>query len=99
MERDKNHPSIISWSLGNEAGLGSNHYAMAAWARGRDSSRVVMCVFVLYEWMGYIMAGWDGMGYVWRDGMDVVYYDGIDGTDILWWDGMDEYIMMGWDIL
>lgn len=47
VERDKNHPSIISWSLGNEAGLGSTHYAMAAWARGRDSSRVVMCVSVL----------------------------------------------------
>lgn len=27
-ERDKNHPSIIMWSLGNEAGNGQNHRAM-----------------------------------------------------------------------
>lgn len=29
VERDKNHPSIIFWSLGNEAGYGPNHQAMA----------------------------------------------------------------------
>ena len=39
VERDKNHPSIISWSLGNEAGTGPNHAAMAAWIKGRDGSR------------------------------------------------------------
>ncbi|CAN0493824.1 unnamed protein product [Hapterophycus canaliculatus] len=42
VERDKNHPSIIAWSLGNEAGLGPAHYAMAKWARGRDASRIIM---------------------------------------------------------
>lgn len=42
VERDKNHPSIISWSLGNEAGLGQAHYTMAKWVRGRDSSRIIM---------------------------------------------------------
>jgi beta-galactosidase len=30
-ERDKNHPSIIFWSLGNESGYGANHAAMSAW--------------------------------------------------------------------
>ncbi|MEM1326803.1 MAG: glycoside hydrolase family 2 TIM barrel-domain containing protein [Bacteroidota bacterium] len=39
VERDKNHPSIISWSLGNEAGSGPNHAAMAAWIKERDDSR------------------------------------------------------------
>ncbi len=39
VERDKNHPSIIMWSLGNEAGTGGNLSAMAAWARARDPSR------------------------------------------------------------
>ena len=34
VERDKNHPSIVSWSLGNEAGTGPNHAAMAAWIKG-----------------------------------------------------------------
>jgi beta-galactosidase len=39
VERDKNHPSIIMWSLGNESGSGENLAAMAEWARGRDPSR------------------------------------------------------------
>jgi beta-galactosidase len=39
VERDKNHPSIVMWSLGNESGSGSNLTAMAAWARARDPSR------------------------------------------------------------
>ncbi len=41
VERDKNHPSIVSWSLGNEAGTGPNHAAMAAWIKGRDGSRLL----------------------------------------------------------
>ena len=41
VERDKNHPSIIIWSLGNEAGTGQNLAAMAEWIRGRDSSRLI----------------------------------------------------------
>jgi beta-galactosidase len=41
VERDKNHPSVIMWSLGNEAGLGANHGAMADWARGRDPGRPI----------------------------------------------------------
>lgn len=41
VERDKNHPSIVSWSLGNEAGTGPNHAAMAAWIKGRDASRML----------------------------------------------------------
>ncbi|MFI5698176.1 glycoside hydrolase family 2 TIM barrel-domain containing protein [Kribbella sp. NPDC051586] len=39
VERDKNHPSVVMWSLGNEAGVGSNLTAMAAWTRDRDPSR------------------------------------------------------------
>ena len=37
--RDKNHPSIIFWSLGNEAGSGPNHAAMAAWVKDYDITR------------------------------------------------------------
>jgi beta-galactosidase len=37
--RDKNHPSIIFWSLGNEAGSGPNHAAMAAWMHDFDITR------------------------------------------------------------
>ncbi|MCL2125951.1 MAG: DUF4981 domain-containing protein [Oscillospiraceae bacterium] len=41
VERDKNHPSIIMWSLGNEAGCGANHEAMAEWVKARDGSRLL----------------------------------------------------------
>ncbi len=39
--RDVNHPSIIFWSLGNEAGYGPNHDAMAEWIRNYDPSRLI----------------------------------------------------------
>ena len=39
--RDKNHPSIIIWSLGNEAGRGPNHAAMANWIHDFDITRPV----------------------------------------------------------
>ncbi|MCX6237985.1 MAG: DUF4981 domain-containing protein [Bacteroidia bacterium] len=39
--RDKNHPSIIIWSLGNEAGRGPNNAAMAAWIHDFDITRPV----------------------------------------------------------
>ena len=41
VERDKNHPSIVIWSLGNEAHTGDNLRAMAEWTRERDNSRPV----------------------------------------------------------
>jgi beta-galactosidase len=41
VERDKNHPSVIIWSMGNESGYGVNHIAMAEWTRSRDPSRLV----------------------------------------------------------
>ena len=44
MERDKNHPSIISWSLGNESGSGPNHAAAAGWIKEFDPTR-----FIHYE--------------------------------------------------
>lgn len=40
-ERDKNHPCIIMWSLGNESGYGPNHAATAAYLRHIDPSRPV----------------------------------------------------------
>ncbi|MDG3088526.1 beta-galactosidase [Vibrio hannami] len=41
VERDKNHASIIIWSLGNESGIGFNHHAMYQWTKQRDPSRPV----------------------------------------------------------
>jgi beta-galactosidase len=39
VERDRNHPSIIIWSLGNESGYGANHDALAGWIRRADPTR------------------------------------------------------------
>ena len=50
VERDKNHPSIITWSLGNEAGNGSNFYATYNWIKSRDTSRPVQYERALLEW-------------------------------------------------
>ncbi len=41
VERDKNHPSIVMWSLGNESGAGENLSAMTEWTHRRDPSRRV----------------------------------------------------------
>jgi beta-galactosidase len=48
VERDKNHPSVIIWSLGNEAGDGTNFVATSQWIHQRDPSRPVH-----YERAGY----------------------------------------------
>ena len=37
--RDRNHPSVILWSLGNESGYGTNHDALAGWIRRADATR------------------------------------------------------------
>ena len=41
VRRDFNHPSVIIWSLGNEAGNGTNFYACYDWIKAYDSSRPV----------------------------------------------------------
>lgn len=42
LERDKNHPSIIMWSVGNESGMGDNHRASYHFAKNRDKTRPVI---------------------------------------------------------
>ncbi len=41
VQRDRNHPSIIIWSLGNESGHGVNHDALYRWLKSDDPSRPV----------------------------------------------------------
>ncbi|MEG8278964.1 glycoside hydrolase family 2 TIM barrel-domain containing protein [Streptomyces sp. AHA2] len=49
--RDKNHPCVIVWSLGNESDYGANHDAAAGWVRRHDPTRPVQ-----YE--GAARRGW-----------------------------------------
>ena len=41
VQRGYNHPSIIFWSLGNEAGMGPNFEACYTWIKNEDKSRAV----------------------------------------------------------
>jgi beta-galactosidase/beta-glucuronidase len=41
VERDKNHPSVVIWSMGNESGYGPNHAALADWIHQNDPTRPV----------------------------------------------------------
>ena len=50
VERDKNHPSIITWSLGNESGNGYNFYQTYLWIKNRDKSRPVQYEQAKNEW-------------------------------------------------
>ncbi len=46
---DKNHPSIISWSLGNEAGIGPNFHQTYQWLKDHYQTRTV---WYEQEWTG-----------------------------------------------
>ena len=48
-ERDKNHPCIIVWSLGNESGNGVCYEAAYDWLKGKDSTRPVQYERALYD--------------------------------------------------
>jgi beta-galactosidase len=53
VERDKNHASVIVWSLGNESGYGPNHDAAAGWVRARDDSRPLHYEGAIkFDWAG-----------------------------------------------
>ncbi|NLG50804.1 MAG: DUF4981 domain-containing protein [Chloroflexi bacterium] len=39
--RDRNHPSVLVWSMGNESGYGPNHEALSDWIRATDPTRLV----------------------------------------------------------
>ena len=41
LERSKNHPSVIIWSIGNEAGNGPNMHEAYVWVKSRDDTRPV----------------------------------------------------------
>lgn len=82
-QRDKNHPSIIAWSLGNESGPAPIFSAVAAWLREFDPTRPVQ-----YE-SGYLQGVFDGLSFpqAWvldRADSDVIppMYPGFEDLEI-----------------
>ncbi|MGA1420038.1 MAG: glycoside hydrolase family 2 TIM barrel-domain containing protein, partial [Ilumatobacteraceae bacterium] len=67
--RDRHHPSVIFWSLGNESGFGTNHDALAALIRSLDPSRPLH-----YE--GAIFHARNGEAKAWLNG-------GRNATDVV----------------
>lgn len=67
--RDRHHPSVVFWSLGNESGFGTNHDALAALVRSLDPSRPLH-----YE--GAIFHSRNGESSAWPDG-------GRNATDVV----------------
>ena len=49
LERDKNHPSVIMWSMGNECGNGVNFEYTYDWLKNRDASRPVTYERAVYD--------------------------------------------------
>jgi len=54
VQRDKNRPCILFWSLGNESGYGPNFEVAARWVRDFDASRLIH-----YEHIAHVMPGSD----------------------------------------
>lgn len=50
VRRDRNHPSIVAWSMGNEAGNGWNFYKAYQWLKGFDTTRPVQYERSTTEW-------------------------------------------------
>lgn len=65
VERDRNHPSVIIWSMGNEAGNGYNFYNLYQWTRSEDSTRYVAYERAIHEWntdiIGDMYADYDAL--------------------------------------
>ena len=59
VERDKNHPCVVFWSLGNESGYGPNHDAAAGYARRADPTRPLHYEGAITNW-GSQSEGWSG---------------------------------------
>jgi beta-galactosidase len=55
-ERTKNHPSVVIWSLGNEAGNGYNFYKTYLFIRSRDAMRPIQYEQAGHEWNTDIVA-------------------------------------------
>ena len=74
LERDKNHPSVIMWSMGNECGNGVNFEYTYDWMKNRDHSRPVTYERAIYDRntdaIGLMYASTDYLKRFVNDGLD-----------------------------
>ncbi len=76
VERDKNHPSVILWSMGNEAGNGINFYTAYEWIRERDDTRFVQYERAIVGWGKNALFEWNSdiiaPMYYWVDDLEAM---------------------------
>ena len=84
LERDKNHPSIIMWSVGNESSYGINHKRMSEYFTERDGTRMV---HVEDETR---FAGWVEDGNKQAAGLDAAYLRSYASVDSRMYPSIDE---------
>ena len=77
--RDKNHPSIFSWSTGNESGHGENHVAMIEYLKATDQKRLVHCEDACRESEMHDFYGFDTSYLADRSDLYSKMYESIDG--------------------
>lgn len=53
VERDKNAPCVVMWSMGNEAQYGDNFVQMSKWTKSRDNTRLIHYEHAIYPYKGY----------------------------------------------
>lgn len=53
VERDKNHPSVVIWSLGNESGYGANFEKAGRWVKEKDPTRLTHYESSIHETGGW----------------------------------------------
>ena len=76
LERDKNHPSVIMWSMGNECGNGVNFEYTYDWMKNRDHTRPVTYERAIYDRntdvIGLMYASTDYLKYFVKDHLDTL---------------------------
>lgn len=77
LERDKNHPSVILWSMGNECGNGVNFEYTYEWMKQRDKSRPVTYERACYDWntdvIGLMYSSVDYLRRFVEEGLDTLH--------------------------
>ena len=87
-ERDKNHPCIIMWSVGNESGTGRNHVAMYDYFHKRMPSCIVHCEDISRRW-----AQWNKIHYssvpCKENAVQLDYHKATDVLSFMYWPSTD----------